>query len=78
MLVAALVVLLYAAAGLAIQTRANNMAREAEKQNTRKLSFIGEALSALDVVRTVPGAGAFVRNWRDLSDEWQTPTQNGV
>ncbi len=68
-LVAALVVLLYAAAGLAIQTRANNMAREAEKQNTRKLSFIGEILSALDVVRTVPGAGAFVRRWRDLSDQ---------
>ena len=68
-LVALLLVSLYAATGLVIQARANNLGREAEKQNTRKLAFMGEILSSLDVVRTVPGAGAFLRRWRDLSDQ---------
>ena len=68
-LVALLLVGLYATAGLVIQARANDLGREAEKQNTRKLAFMGEVLSTLDVVRTVPGAGAFLRRWRDLSDQ---------
>jgi ABC-type bacteriocin/lantibiotic exporter with double-glycine peptidase domain len=68
-IVALLLVGLYAASGLAIQARANDLGREAEKQNTRKLAFMGEILSSLDVVRTVPGAGSFLRRWRDLSDQ---------
>ena len=67
-LLALLLVGLYAVAGLAIQARANELGREAEQQNTRKLAFMGETLNTLDVVRTVPGAGAFLRRWRELSD----------
>lgn len=68
-IVASILVLIYASAGLVIQTRANRLGKEAEKQNTRKLAFMSEVLATLDVVRTVPGAGAFVRRWRDLSDQ---------
>jgi ATP-binding cassette subfamily B protein/ATP-binding cassette subfamily C protein LapB len=66
-LVAAVLVIVYALMGYALQTRSNRLGQEAEKQNTRKLSYMGEMLSALDVVRTVPGAGIFLRRWRDLS-----------
>jgi ABC-type bacteriocin/lantibiotic exporter with double-glycine peptidase domain len=68
-IIAFLLVGLYAAVGLVIQARANDLGREAETQNTRKLAFMGEVLSTLDVVRTVPGAGVFLRRWRDLSDQ---------
>ena len=67
-LLALLLVSLYAMAGLAIQARANALGRDAEQENTRKLAFMGEALNTLDVVRTVPGTGAFLRRWRELSD----------
>lgn len=66
-LVAAVLVTVYALMGYALQTRSNRLGQEAEKQNTRKLTYMGEMLSALDVVRTVPGAGIFLRRWRDLS-----------
>ena len=58
----------YALAGLVLQRQANRLAREAEQVTTRKLAFMGEALWAFDVIRTVPGAGAFLRRWRDLSE----------
>lgn len=67
-ILALLLVGLYAALGLALQARANEFGRQAELQNTRKLAFMGETLNTLDVVRTVPGSGAFLRRWRELSD----------
>ncbi len=67
-IVAALLVLFYALMGYALQVRSNRLGKEAEQQNTRKLTFMGEILGALDVVRTVPGAGIFLRRWRDLSE----------
>ncbi|MBS1228560.1 MAG: transporter related protein [Proteobacteria bacterium] len=68
LIVALLLVALYAAAGLLLQAKINRQGREAEQRSTRKLSFIGEMLGALDVARTVPGAGAFLRRWRELSE----------
>ena len=68
LIVALLLVALYATAGLLLQAQTNRLGREAEQRNTRKLSFIGEMLGALDVARTVPGAGALLRRWRELSD----------
>ena len=69
LIVALLLVAFYATAGLLMQARSNRLGREAEQRNTRKLSFIGEMLVALDVARTVPGAGSFLRRWRELSDQ---------
>lgn len=69
MIVAMFLVVLYAGIGLVLQTRQNNLSKEAERNNTLKLSFMGETLGCLDVVRTSPGAGAFLRRWRDLSEQ---------
>lgn len=67
-IVATLLVLLYAGLGYGVQARNNRLGREAEKQLTRKLGYMGEMLQALDVVRTVPDAGALLRQWRELAD----------
>jgi len=69
MVVTMLLVLLYTCAGLLLQRRQNNLSKEAERTNTRKLSFMGETLGCLDVVRTSPGSGAFLRCWRDLAEQ---------
>ena len=69
MIVAILLVLMYAGAGLLMQARQNNLSKEAERNNTRKLSFMGETLGCLDIVRTSPGSGAFLRRWRDLAEQ---------
>jgi ATP-binding cassette subfamily B protein/ATP-binding cassette subfamily C protein LapB len=69
MLVVMVLVLLYAGAGLLLQARQNRLSKEAEVNNTRKLSFMGETLGCLDVVRTTPGAGAFLRRWRELAEQ---------
>lgn len=69
MLVALLLVLVYTGAGLALQARVTDLSKQAEQQTTRKLTFMGEVLGALDVIRTVPGATSFLRNWRDLTDQ---------
>lgn len=69
MIAAVLLVILYAGAGLLLQARQNNLAKEAELQSTRKLTFMGEALGCLDVVRTSPGSGAFLRSWRELAEQ---------
>ncbi len=66
-IVATLLVLLYAGIGYALQGRSTRLGKEAEQQSTRKLTFMSEVLSTLDVVRTVPGAAVFLRRWRDLS-----------
>jgi len=69
MIVALFLVLLYAATGLLLQSRIINLSKEAELNNTRKLSFMGEILGCLDVVRTIPCSGAFLRRWRDLTEQ---------
>jgi ABC-type bacteriocin/lantibiotic exporter with double-glycine peptidase domain len=69
MIVAMLLVILYAGAGLLLQVRQNNLSKEAERDNTRKLAFMGETLGCLDVVRTTPGSGAFMRRWRELTEQ---------
>jgi len=69
MIAAMILVLIYAGIGLLLQLRQNNLSREAEQNNTRKLSFMGETLGSLDVVRTTPGSGAFLRRWRELAEQ---------
>ena len=69
MLIAMILVILYAGAGLLLQVRQNNRSKEAERNNTRKLTFMGETLGCLDVVRTTPGSGTFLRHWRDLTEQ---------
>lgn len=69
MIVSLFLVLLYAGVGFVLQVRMNNLSKEAERNNTQKLSFMGEALGCLDVVRTTPGAGAFLRRWRELAQQ---------
>lgn len=69
MIVAIVLVILYASVGLLMQRRQNNLSKEAEQKNTLKLSFMGETLSCLDVVRTTPGAGIFLRRWRELAEQ---------
>ncbi len=69
MIVVMILVLLYAGAGLLLQARQNNLSKEAERNNTHKLSFMGETLGCLDVVRTTPGSGVFLRRWRDLAEQ---------
>jgi ABC-type bacteriocin/lantibiotic exporter with double-glycine peptidase domain len=69
MIVTLLLVLLYAGVGLTLQTRLTNLSKEAERVNTLKLSFMGETLGCLDVVRTTPGSGSFLRRWRELAEQ---------
>ena len=69
MIVAILLVLLYAGVGLLMQLRINKLNKEAERNNTRKLAFMGEVLGCLDVARTAPGSSAFLRRWRDLAEQ---------
>jgi len=69
MIVALFLVVLYTGVGLVLQARQNILSKEAELNNTRKLSFMGESLGCLDVVRTTPGSGAFLRRWRELAQQ---------
>ena len=68
-IVASLLVLLYAMIGYVLQLRNSRLGKEAEQLNTRKLTYMGETLASLDIVRTVPGTGFFLRRWRDLSSD---------
>lgn len=68
LLVALVLVCIYAALGFWLQVRANRLGREAEKATTTKLTWMGEMLASFDVARTVPGAGLLLRHWRELSD----------
>lgn len=68
MIVTMLLVAAYAAGGLVLQQRLNDLSKESERDNTRKLTFMGEVLNALDVTRTTPGSTVFLRSWRDLTD----------
>ena len=65
---ASVLVIIYAVVGFAMQIRTNRLAKESELHNTRKLTYMGEVLGALDVVRTVPRAGTFLRRWLEFSD----------
>jgi ATP-binding cassette subfamily B protein/ATP-binding cassette subfamily C protein LapB len=69
MIVVMILVLLYAGVGFVLQARQTRLSKEAEQRNTLKLAFMGESLNALDVVRTSPGAGTFLRSWRELSEQ---------
>jgi len=68
-IVASLLVVLYVCIGYIIQRRNNMLGKEAEKLTTQKLSYMGEALNSLDVLRTVPKTSFFLRRWRDFSVE---------
>jgi len=72
MIAAIILVLIYATVGLFLQGRQTRISKEAEQQNTLKLAFMGEALGCLDVVRTTPGGGTFLRSWRELTDATTT------
>ncbi|MEN8135788.1 MAG: ATP-binding cassette domain-containing protein [Thermodesulfobacteriota bacterium] len=62
-------VLIFSGVGFTLYARQKKLANEAEQKNTLKLSFMGETLGCLDVVRTTPGAGSFLRSWRDLAEQ---------
>lgn len=69
MIATIILVIIYFGVGLALQQRQINLSKEAERHNTLKLAFMGETLGALDVVRTTPGSGVFLRQWRDLAEK---------
>ena len=69
MVAATVLVLLFSSTGFLLYKRQKELSKEAEARNTLKLSFMGEALNSLDVVRTVPGAGFFLRSWRKLAEQ---------
>jgi ATP-binding cassette subfamily B protein/ATP-binding cassette subfamily C protein LapB len=69
MIATMVLVLLFSGLGFVLYARQKNLATEAEQKNTLKLSFMGETLGCLDVVRTTPGSGAFLRSWRNLAKQ---------
>jgi len=69
MLIALALVLIFSLAGCVLQVRLTRLSHEAELANTHKLAFMGETLNSLDVVRTSPGGGALLRNWRELAEK---------
>jgi ATP-binding cassette subfamily B protein/ATP-binding cassette subfamily C protein LapB len=69
MIAVAVLVLLFSVFGFFLYARQTRLSKESEERNTRKLSFMGEALGCLDVVRTAPGSGAFLRGWRGLAEQ---------
>lgn len=69
MVAAAVLVLIFFGVGFLLYARLTKLNKEAEQKNTLKLSFMGETLGCLDVVRTTPGAGAFLRSWRNLAEQ---------
>ena len=66
-IVSVLLVMLYTIVGGVLQKHSNRLAKDAEQLNSKKMSFISEVLSALEVVKTVPKSSYFLRNWRELS-----------
>ncbi|PLX80653.1 MAG: hypothetical protein C0614_07190, partial [Desulfuromonas sp.] len=70
LMVATLVlVIIFSGTGYVMYARQKRLSTEAEQQNTRKMAFMGEALGCLDVVRTTPGAGSFLRSWREVAQQ---------
>ncbi|PLX80175.1 MAG: hypothetical protein C0616_08930 [Desulfuromonas sp.] len=69
MVVVVILVILFSVAGFSLYLRQTRLNKEAEKNNTLKLAFMGEALGCLDVIRTAPGTGLFLRGWRKLAEQ---------
>ena len=69
MVAAIVLVLIFSAVGFILYSRQTRLSKEAEQKNTEKLTFMGEALGCLDVVRTSPGSGTFLRSWRGLTEQ---------
>jgi ABC-type bacteriocin/lantibiotic exporter with double-glycine peptidase domain len=67
-IVSILLVLTYTAIGYVLQNRSTERSKIAEKENTLKLSYMGEVLGSLDVVRTVPNSGRFFSRWAQHSE----------
>ncbi len=67
-IVSILLVLSYTAIGYLLQTRSTKLSKISEKENTLKLSYMGEVLGALDVVRTVPNSARFLNRWAKHSE----------
>ncbi len=67
-IVSILLVLSYTAIGYVLQNRSTEKSKIAEKENTLKLSFMGEVLGSLDVVRTVPNSARFLNRWAQHSE----------
>jgi len=61
-------VVLYSLIGVFLQLRLIRLSRESEVETIRKLSYMGDSLASLDVVRTVPGSAVFLRNWHSFAD----------
>jgi len=68
-LVSLTLVILYAGFGFLLQARLIRLSKEAEQKNTLKMSYMGESLGCLDIIRTTPGSGVFLRGWRDLAEQ---------
>lgn len=69
MIAAMVLVILFSAVGFVLYARQTRLSKEAEQKNTEKLSFMGETLGCLDIVRTSPGSGTFLRSWRNLAKQ---------
>ena len=67
-IVSILLVLSYTAIGYVLQNRSTARSKVAEKENTLKLSYMGEVLGSLDVVRTVPNSARFLSRWTQHSE----------
>jgi ABC-type bacteriocin/lantibiotic exporter with double-glycine peptidase domain len=67
-IVSILLVLTYTGIGYILQNRSTKLSKVAEKENTLKLSFMGEVLGSLDVVRTVPNSARFLNRWAQHSE----------
>ena len=67
-IVSILLVLTYTAIGYVLQNRSTEKSKVAEKENTLKLSYMGEVLGSLDLVRTVPNSARFLNRWTQHSE----------
>ena len=67
-IVSILLVISYTAIGYVLQNRSTDRSKIAEKENTLKLSYMGEVLGSLDVVRTVPNSARFLNRWTQHSE----------
>ena len=69
MIVTMVLVIIFSAVGFMLYGRQTRLSKEAEQQNTLKLTLMGETLGCLDVVRTSPASGMFLRSWRNAAKQ---------
>lgn len=69
MIATTVLVILFSSVGFVLYARQTRLSTEAEQKNTEKLTFMGESLGCLDVVRTSPGSGTFLRGWRNAAKQ---------